>query len=36
MLEGEDFIPYYNGGQVVAAIREFVEETLQSGFDGQL
>jgi pimeloyl-ACP methyl ester carboxylesterase len=27
MLEGEDFIPYYNGGQFVAAIREFVEET---------
>jgi pimeloyl-ACP methyl ester carboxylesterase len=27
MLEGEDFIPYYNGDQVVAAIREFVEET---------
>jgi hypothetical protein len=31
MLEGEDFIPYYNGGQVVAAIRDFVDETSESG-----
>jgi pimeloyl-ACP methyl ester carboxylesterase len=29
-LEGEDFIPYYNGGQVIEAIREFIEQTSQS------
>ncbi|MDP8904023.1 MAG: alpha/beta hydrolase [Chloroflexota bacterium] len=29
-LEGDDFIPYYNGGQIVAAIREFVEDTSRS------
>ena len=29
-LEGDDFIPYYNGGQIVAAIREFVVETSRS------
>ena len=29
-LEGEDFIPYYDSGAIVAAIREFVEETSRS------
>lgn len=30
-LEGDDFIPYYDSGPIVAAIREFVDETERAG-----
>lgn len=30
-VEGDDFIPFYNSGPIVAAISEFVEETSRSG-----
>ncbi|MFP5326782.1 MAG: alpha/beta fold hydrolase [Acidimicrobiia bacterium] len=31
-LEGDDFIPYYDSGPIVAAIRSFVEETERSRY----